>query len=124
MPQSQDRTRDPHPQPGKRPKMRGTTMATETTKQIAYGVARGDKLIHGGYSDVRNAVEQLALFTDQMHALGLEPDVRLVEYDVETIVKTGRVRAYREPVDDEPDSTETDTTDTDSTDKNTDETGE
>ncbi|MEV7827504.1 hypothetical protein [Microbacterium enclense] len=74
-------------------------MATETTTVTHYGVARGEKLIGTGSTYLPDAQEALSIAEQQMIAVGLDPDVRLVEYDVETTVKAGRVRAYKEPVD-------------------------
>lgn len=74
-------------------------MATETTTSVHYGVARGEKLIGTGSPHLSTAQEALLVAEQQMISVGLDPDVRLVEYDVETTVKTGRVRAYKEPVD-------------------------
>jgi hypothetical protein len=82
--------------------MKENSMATSTDKVTFYGVARGEKLISGGWSNVDMAKNEVELYTLQMRALDLDPDVRLVEYDVETTVKTGRVRAYREPETEEP----------------------
>lgn len=86
-------------------------MATETTTVTHYGVARGEKLIGYGYPMVEPAVAALSVAEQQMISVGLDPDLRLVEYDVETTVKTGRVRAYREPTVDEPPVEETSTED-------------
>jgi len=74
-------------------------MATETNTSVHYGVARGEKLIGTGSPHLSTAQEALLVAEQQMISVGLDPDVRLVEYDVETTVKTGRVRAYKEPVD-------------------------
>lgn len=74
-------------------------MATETTTVTQYGVARGEKLIGIGYGHPAHAQDALHSVERQMTELGLDSDVRLVEFDVETIVKTGRVRAYKEPAD-------------------------
>lgn len=73
-------------------------MATETETVLHYGVARGEKLIGEGTSSLAAAQQALFVAQQQMVAVGLEPDVRLVEYDVETTIKAGRVRAYQEPV--------------------------
>ncbi len=73
-------------------------MSTETSIATVYGVARGEKLLSGGFPSVEGARSDVDHYAAQMSAVGLEPDVRLVEYDVETTVKTSRVRAYREPV--------------------------
>ncbi len=82
-------------------------MATETETVIHYGVARGEKLIGAGTPSLNAAKDALFVAEQQMVAVGLDPDVRLVEYDVETTVKAGRVRAYKEPVDEivEPEPT-------------------
>jgi hypothetical protein len=79
-------------------------MATETTTVTHYGVARGEKLIGAGSTYLPAAQEALTVAEQQMIAVGLDPDVRLVEYDVETTVKAGRVRAYKEPTDEVPDA--------------------
>ncbi len=71
-------------------------MGTKTNTETHYGVARGEKLLFS--APVLSVVqEQLPLYEEQMTALGIDPDVRLVEYDVETTVKTSRLRAYKEP---------------------------
>lgn len=82
-------------------------MATETTTVTHYGVARGDNLIGTGSTYLPDAQEALGIAEQQMIAVGLDPDVRLVEYDVETTVKAGRVRAYKEPAEEtvEPETT-------------------
>jgi hypothetical protein len=71
-------------------------MSTKTNTETHYGVARGEKLLFS--APILSVVqEQLPLYEEQMTALGIDPDVRLVEYDVETTVKTSRLRAYKEP---------------------------
>lgn len=71
-------------------------MTTKTNTETHYGVARGEKLLFS--APILSVVQdQLPLYQDQMTKLGLDPDVRLVEYDVETTVKTSRLRAYKEP---------------------------
>lgn len=77
--------------------MKGHTMSTETTKETLYGYARGDQLINGGFQRVEHAQIALDQANAAMRSVGLEPDLRLVEYDVDTTVKTSRVRAYKEP---------------------------
>ncbi|MBS1674380.1 MAG: hypothetical protein JSS74_10490 [Actinobacteria bacterium] len=72
-------------------------MTSETTKETLYGIARGDKIINGGHLRVEHAQIALGQANAQMTGLGLEPDLRLVEYDVETTIKTGRPRTYKEP---------------------------
>lgn len=72
-------------------------MSTETTTVTHYGVARGEKVISTSHPSVSLAQEALGIAEQQMIAVGLDPDLRLVEYDVETVVKTSRVRAYRQP---------------------------
>lgn len=71
-------------------------MTTRTNTETHYGVARGEKLLTGTPS-LAYAKEQLPLYEEQLTALGIDPDVRVVEYDVETTVKTSRLRAYKEP---------------------------
>jgi hypothetical protein len=80
-------------------------MATTETTRTVYGAARGQKLLAGGFEFVEQAQHQVDLYTEQLTALDIDPDVRLVEYDVVTTVKEGRLRAYKEPVD-EPVETE------------------
>ncbi|WP_162815402.1 hypothetical protein [Microbacterium arborescens] len=71
-------------------------MSTKTNTETHYGVARGEKLLFS--APILSVVQdQLPLYEEQMTALGIDPDVRLVEYDVETTVKTSRLRAYKEP---------------------------
>lgn len=72
-------------------------MTSETTKETLYGVARGDQLINGGHPRVEHAQIALDQANAAMTSVGLGPDLRLVEYDVETTVKTSRPRAYKEP---------------------------
>ncbi|MDD7930086.1 hypothetical protein [Microbacterium thalli] len=71
-------------------------MSTKTNTETHYGVARGEKLLFNA-PILSVAQDQLPLYEEQMTALGIDPDVRLVEYDVETTVKTSRLRAYKEP---------------------------
>lgn len=77
-------------------------MATTETTRTVYGAARGQKLLAGGFDRVDQAQEQVDLFTEQLTALDIEPDVRLVEYDIVTTAKESRLRAYKEPVDETP----------------------
>lgn len=71
-------------------------MTTKTNTETHYGVARGEKLLFS--APILSVVQdQLPLYEEQLTSLGLDPDVRLVEYDVETTVKTSRLRAYKEP---------------------------
>lgn len=74
--------------------------------ETKYGVARGEKILSGDFTNVEPAKTELTHFEEQMRVVGLEPDVRLVQYDVTTT--TSRVRAYREPVEGEEADTEGD----------------
>lgn len=70
------------------------------TKELHYGVARGEKLIGDHWSDIATARGHLANIEGNMAQAGLESDVRLVTVEVET--KIGRPHVYREPEESAP----------------------
>lgn len=72
-------------------------MSTNETTRTVYGIARDQKLLSGGYHNVGTAMNQLALYEEQMTHLGIEPDVRLIEYDVTVTTKQSRLRAFKWP---------------------------
>lgn len=72
-------------------------MSTTTDTVTKYAVARGEKIIAGEHTAVESAKSELAYIEGQMRAVGLEPDVRLVTFEVETTVKSSRPRAYKDP---------------------------
>lgn len=72
-------------------------MAETTT---VYGVARGEKIIGNLFSDLDTARRHLAAIEDQIRAVALEPDVRLVTVEVTTT--HGRPHVYKEPTAPEP----------------------
>ncbi len=66
-----------------------------STTVTKYAVARGEKILGESHEDVNGAKGELAHYEDGMRALGLEPDVRIVTFDVSTT--TTRPRVYKEP---------------------------
>lgn len=95
-------------------------MAKNTSTQTAYAVARGEKVLSRGFATIEGARVEMENYVSHMQQVGLEPDVRLVEYDETTTVERSRPRAYREPTADttrdDVDDTAGDTADsTDST---------
>lgn len=75
-------------------------MSTHTVTK--YAVARGQKIIGTHFDTVEGAQAELTHYEGLMTQAALEPDVRLVQFDVTTT--TGHPKAYREP---EPEVTET-----------------
>ncbi|ANJ26807.1 hypothetical protein [Agromyces aureus] len=72
---------------------------TSTTETV-YGVARGQKILSGGFANVEGARAENAWYEKQAEGIGLKPDTRVVTYDITTTVETGRPTTYVEP---EPD---------------------
>jgi hypothetical protein len=66
------------------------TLKAET--RTMYAAARGEQLISDGYQSVDVAKQQARHLNEQMLALGLEPDVVVVEVPV--TVKLGRPKPY------------------------------
>jgi hypothetical protein len=85
-------------------------MSKTTTEETRYAVARGEKIVSDehGHTAVESAQGELGYLNKQMENVGLDPDLRLVEFDVKTTVERSRVRAYREPA---PEDTEAPTAD-------------
>lgn len=86
-----------------------------STTVTKYGVARGQKILtDGGFDTIDPARSELAWYETNMEAVGLKPDVRLVEYDITTTIETSKPRTYVEP---EPEAqAQTEGTNTDGTD--------
>jgi hypothetical protein len=84
-------------------------MTKTTTEETRYAVARGEKIVTAetGHTAVESAQSELGYLEGQMRNVGLEPDLRLVEFDVKTTIERSRVRAYREPSTDDTDDQST-----------------
>lgn len=61
-----------------------------------YAAARGDQLLSDGYDTPAQAKQQAQHLNEQMTALGLNPDIIVVEVLVTT--KLGRAKPYRDHV--------------------------
>jgi hypothetical protein len=72
-------------------------MSTDTTEAVQYAVARNESLLTEPTSNLGAANADLGRLSDAMRVAGLEPDVRVVEFDVTVTTKIGRPRAVRVP---------------------------
>lgn len=78
------------------------TLGPSTKTQ--YAAARGDNILSDGYDTPDQAKQQARHLAEQMTALGLEPDITVVEVLVKTTI--GRAKPYREKTEETPFSDE------------------
>lgn len=79
-----------------------------TNTQTLYGVARGQKILSGGFGNVEGAAAENGWYEARATDIGLTPDTYVATYEVTTTTETGRPSRYVAPVPEAEGETEDD----------------